>query len=241
MGPFFVGLSGRVFLPLRERDLNHSSPPSNIFMKSILLLMVAVILVGSTDELMALDEIDIYLGGYAQGSMPLDSNKDIRVHGRTVQQSSIGGGLGGGVKIGLFHDVTKRILGIELEYGGTGGDIRVQPIGRQGESTSDLVTLHSMVNLIVRYPHKQIRPYVGVGVGSSSGLLINAKVEGRKNKNVESAIAFGHQYFAGLHMNVSEKIFLFGEFKYIRAKYHWKKFSVDYRSQSVVGGIGYQF
>lgn len=203
--------------------------------------MVAVILVGSTDELMALDEIDIYLGGYAQGSMPSDSYNDVQAHGRSAQNLSVGGGLGGGIKIGLFHDVTNRIIGIELEYGGNGGDLRFQQLGSIGKSTADLVVLHSMVNLIVRYPHEFMRPYIGVGFGSSSGLLINAKVEGRKNKDVESSLAFGHQYFAGLHMNVSEKIFLFGEFKYIRAKYHWQKFSVDYRSQSVVGGIGYQF
>ncbi|GJL62794.1 MAG: hypothetical protein NPIRA04_14480 [Nitrospirales bacterium] len=200
-----------------------------------------MILVGSTDELMALDEIDIYLGGYAQGSMPSDSDSDVQAHGRSVQQSTIGGGLGGGIKIGLFHDITHRIIGIELEYGGNAGDLRFQQIGSIEKSTADLIVLHSMVNLIVRYPHETIRPYVGVGAGSSSGFLIHANVEGRKNKNVESALAFGHQYFAGLQVNIMEKIYIFGELKYVSANYHWKQLSLDYRSQSVVGGVGFLF
>jgi len=210
-------------------------------MKSILLLLVVVILVGSTDELMALDEIDIYLGGYAQGSMPSDSDNDVQAHGRSAHNLSIGGGLGGGVKIGLFHDITYRIIGIELEYSGNTGDLRFQQIGSIDKSTADLVVFHSMVNLIVRYPHEHIRPYVGVGAGSSSGLLIHAKVEGRKNKTVESALAFGHQFFAGLQVNLRENIYIFGELKYVSANYHWKQLSLDYRSQSIVGGVGFQF
>lgn len=240
MGPFFC-LAGSVFLPLRERDINYLSSPLNIFMKRIILLVVAVILVGSTDELMALDEIDIYLGGYAQGSMPSDSDNDVQALGRSVQNLSIGGGLGGGIKVGLFHDITHRIIGIELEYGGNAGDLRFQQIGSIDQSTADLVVFHSMVNLIVRYPHEHIRPYVGIGAGSSSGLLIHAKVEGRKNKKIESALAFEHQYFAGLQVNLREQIFIFGELKYVRANYHWKQLSLDYRSQSVVGGVGFQF
>ena len=203
--------------------------------------MVTCILVYSPAISLALDNIDIYLSGYVQESIPSESHKNMRLNGRPVQQVSIGDGLGGGLKVGLYPDFTNRVVGVELEYGGFDGDLSFQQAGSVRKSNANLVILYSMVNLIVRYPHKRVRPYIGLGVGSVNGLLLNAKIPGRKDKALESAIAFGHQFLTGLQVNVHENVFLFGEYKYLNANFHWRQISVDFRSQHVIGGIGVLF
>ena len=40
-----------------------------------------------------------------------------------------------------------------------------------------------------------------------------------------------HQFFGGLQGNLTEKVFLFSEYKYFSANYHWKEFALDFRSQ----------
>ncbi|MCA9472796.1 MAG: outer membrane beta-barrel protein [Nitrospirales bacterium] len=190
---------------------------------------------------MALDEVDMYLGVYALVSIPKESGHDIRIDGTRGLNSSLGNGLGGGLKIGVFPDFTRRMLGIELEYSGNNGDIRFQSPGNMSRSKADLIVLHSMVNLVLRYPGEKVRPYVGIGGGSSSGILVNAKIQDRNDKSFEGAITMGYQFLAGLHVDVSEKIFFFGEYKFVHADYHWKQLSVDFRSQYVIGGIGIQF
>ena len=210
-------------------------------MKYIFISMATFILVCSPATSLALDKIDIYLSGYVQRSIPSESHESMMSNGRPVQQLTIGGGLGGGLKVGLYPDFTNRVIGIELEYGGFDGDLSFQQAGSVRTSNADLVILYSMVNLIVRYPHKKVRPYIGIGAGSVSGLLRNAQIPERKDKALESAIAFGHQFFTGMQVNVHENVFLFGEYKYLSANFHWKQLSVDFRSQHVIGGIGVFF
>ncbi|GJL66390.1 MAG: hypothetical protein NPIRA05_13610 [Nitrospirales bacterium] len=210
-------------------------------MKMFYVLVALLLLVLSPVKLMAFDEIDIYFGAYAQGSIPSDSNKHIQSNGESVQRSSVHGGLGGGIKIGLFPDLTKRMVGIEFEYGGHSVDMGFQQAGGMSRSRADVIILQSTVNLLFRYPHKILRPYVGIGAGSSSGILIGASIDGRRDKSIESAMAFTHQFLAGVHSSVSQKVYLFGEWKYVSANYHWKALSVDYRSQSILGGVGFQF
>ena len=133
-------------------------------------------------------------------------------------------------------------MGIELEHNGHNGDLEIPSTGSSGTSSkTNLIVLNSMINLVLRYPCGRLAPYAGVGAGSSSGILIDTEISGRKNKDVETTIAFAHQVFAGLQVRIYGKIFLFGEYKYLSANYHWKQLSVDFRSQYAIGGIGFQF
>ncbi len=50
-----------------------------------------------------------------------------------------------------------------------------------------------------------------------------------------------HQFFGGVQGNVTEKVFLFSEYKYFSADYHWKQLALDFRSQYVLFGIGLRF
>jgi opacity protein-like surface antigen len=98
-----------------------------------------------------------------------------------------------------------------------------------------------MVNLTFRYPGKTFVPYIGVGGGYSSGVLSHADIPGRTDRDFEGSWAFSHQVFGGVQGNLTEKVFLFSEYKYFSANYHWKQLALDFRSQSVLFGIGLRF
>ena len=118
------------------------------------------------------------------------------------------------------------------------------PIGgsiKKAKGDSGLMTSQSMVNLILRYPGNVFRPYAGIGGGLSSGILINADIPGRKDRKFETGTALGYQFFGGMHVVISERWFVFGEYQYFSANYHWKQLFLRYRSEDVLGGIGFLF
>ena len=98
-----------------------------------------------------------------------------------------------------------------------------------------------MVNLTLRYPGNALVPYIGVGGGYSSGVLSHADIPGRSDRDFEGSWAFGSQFFGGVQGNLTEKVFLFSEYKYFSANYHWQQLALDFRSQSVLFGIGLRF
>ena len=98
-----------------------------------------------------------------------------------------------------------------------------------------------MVNLTLRYPGKTVVPYIGVGGGYSSGVLTHGEIPGRSDRDFEGSWAFGSQFFGGVQGNLTEKVFLFSEYKYFSADYHWKEFALDFRSQYALFGIGLRF
>ncbi len=51
----------------------------------------------------------------------------------------------------------------------------------------------------------------------------------------------GYQFFGGVQGNLTEKVFLFSEYKYFSADYHWKELALDFRSQYALFGIGLRF
>ena len=80
-----------------------------------------------------------------------------------------------------------------------------------------------MYNLMLRYSGETIHPYIGAGVGSSTGILYNANIQ---SGNVGSR---GHRgisrlptnFSVGLRAFVTKKLFLFGEYKYFVTNYSW--------------------
>jgi opacity protein-like surface antigen len=189
----------------------------------------------------AAESMDVYVGAYILTSWPHDN----RIFNQgTSPEASIKQGLGAGLKVGLFPSFTKRMLGVELDSYGHGSALSF-PNTANGQSNgvgrSDLLVQNTMVNVVLRYPGEIVTPYLGVGVGWSTGLLFNLDIVGRRDKDFDSAQAFGHQYLAGVQAMVSEKIFLFGEYRYFSANYHWDGFAVDFRTHHGIVGVGMRF
>ena len=75
----------------------------------------------------------------------------------------------------------------------------------------------------------------------SQGTLLNPNIAGRADRDFDSARALGHQYLAGLRVMVSPKVFVFGEYRYFSANYHWEGLAVDFRAHYGVFGAGLHF
>ncbi|WP_447963747.1 outer membrane protein [Nitrospira sp. Ecomares 2.1] len=189
-----------------------------------------------------LENIEIYLAGYGMATQPL--NQGLLFKGSGGKDEKIHGDPGLGVKIGLFPSLFHGYLGVELESFGQNNSLRF-PVGESGVGTgkgkSGLITYSSMVNLILRYPGRHARPYVGIGGGLSNGILHHSDIPGRKDHNFETSYAPGYQFFGGIQLVVAANWFVFGEYKYSAANYHWNQLSLNFRSEYFLGGIGYVF
>ncbi|MFO0732310.1 MAG: outer membrane beta-barrel protein [Nitrospiraceae bacterium] len=184
---------------------------------------------------------DIELSAYALGSWPRDNG--IFNQGSTVDVS-IKQGFGAGLKAGLFPQFTNRILGLELDSSGHGGALSFpnRPNSQDhGTGRSNLLVLNTMFNLILRYPGETVRPYVGIGADWSHGTLLNPNIIGRADKDFETARALGHQYVGGVQIAVTPKVFVFGDYRYFSANYHWDGLAVDFRTHYGLIGAGLRF
>ena len=211
------------------------------FSIKLVLLIIWVVSILLPCRLEALDEIEIYLSGYGMAAQPL--NKGGTFKGKGISDETINGDPGVGFKIGLFPHVGHGYVGIELESFGNNNSMSFPIIGNieKPKGESNLITYHSMVNLILRYPGTLLRPYAGIGGGLSNGILTNADIPGRRDKNFETGTAFGYQFLGGMQLVMTERWFLFGEYKYFSANYHWKELSLNFRSEYFLGGIGFLF
>lgn len=210
-------------------------------MKIVVVLMGLMLLSVSSNGY-ALENIEIYLAGYGMSTQPL--NQGLSFKGSGVTDERIHGDTGLGVKVGLFPSFFNGYLGVELESFGQNNSLNF-PIEENGAATgkgkSGLVTYSSMVNLILRYPWRYARPYVGIGGGLSNGILHHSNIPGRKDHNIETSSAPGYQLFGGIQLVVSANWFVFGEYKYNAVNYHWNQLSLNFRSEYFLGGIGYIF
>lgn len=205
-------------------------------------LIILVLSLAFPHSLPAAEKEDIYLSLYVLGSLVQDKN--VLLQGTEVLGTTIQSGIGAGVKAGIFPEFTRRMLGIELEYFGHGASVAFPVLGSPGtiqSANSNLIVLASMVNLFLRYPGAVLQPYGGVGLGYSSGVLHGTDIPGRADKDLETTPSFAYQFVAGLQGNVNERLFLFSEYKYFVANYHWSTLSLDFRAQYVVGGMGIRF
>jgi opacity protein-like surface antigen len=184
---------------------------------------------------------DVELGFYGLGSWPVD--KPIFNHG-VVQGASVGNGYGAGLKVSVFPNWTRRIVGIEIDSSGHSGTLSFSGPGtaaQAGASRSDLLFFNTMINLLVRYPGERIRPYAGVGGGWSDGILLNPNIVGRTDHDFETAWALGYQFLAGAQITISPRVFLFSEYRYFSANYHWEGLALDFRTHYGVAGFGLRF
>lgn len=184
---------------------------------------------------------EVDLAAYLLGSWPGD--EPIFNQGSTVS-GSIRQGAGAGLKIGLFPHATQRMLGIEIDSSAHGGALSFPNIvngQHNGTGRSNILVLNTMFNLVLRYPGEVVTPYIGIGGGWSHGTLLNPNIIGRNDRDFDSARAFGHQYLAGAQVMVSARVFVFGEYRYFSANYHWDSLALDFRAHYGLIGAGLRF
>jgi opacity protein-like surface antigen len=188
----------------------------------------------------AAETADIDVGLYALGAFP--SDRGLFAQGGNPSDIKISNGAGAGIKASVFPHGLGNIIGIGLESSGHGSEISFSsPVNAGSAVSTNLWVFSSMVNLTLRYPGNAFVPYIGVGGGYSSGVLSHADIPGRSDRDFEGSWAFGSQLFGGLQGNLTDKVFLFSEYKYFSANYHWKQLALDFRSHYALFGIGLRF
>ncbi|TKB65543.1 MAG: hypothetical protein E8D47_07665 [Nitrospira sp.] len=188
----------------------------------------------------AAETADIDVGLYALGAFP--SDRGLFAQGGNPSDIKISNGAGAGIKIAVFPHYLGNIVGIGLESSGHGSEISFSsPVNAGSAVSTNLWVFSSMVNLTLRYPGNAFVSYIGVGGGYSSGVLTHADIPGRSDRDFEGSWAFGSQFFGGVQGNVTEKVFLFSEYKYFSANYHWEQLALDFRSHYALFGIGLRF
>ena len=186
----------------------------------------------------AAESADVYISLSVVGGFP--EVQGMNLVGQEVSRSNAHRSLGAGFKVGVFPQATSRVLGIELEYVGTTG--RVSAANRNSaEGAAGLTVLNSMVNVLVRQPSGSVRPYGGLGIGYSGGILHGADFPGRSNRGFDSTSNFAYQFVGGVQWAVRDQAFLFAEYKHLVTTFHWKAVSFDYRANYVLGGVGLSF
>jgi len=211
-------------------------------MKTVLVsIMLLGLLVGARGPASGAEVGDIELGFYGLGSWPID--KPVFNQGM-VHEASMRNGYGAGIKVSLFPNFTGRIVGVEIDSSGHTGAFSFPGRGtgaQTGASRSDLLFFNTMINLLVRYPGERIQPYVGVGGGWSDGILLNPNIAGRSDQDFETAWTLGYQFLGGTRINISPRLFFFGEYRYFSANYHWEGLALDFRTHYGVAGVGLRF
>ncbi len=184
---------------------------------------------------------DVELGLYALGSWPRD--QDIFNQGTTVP-ASVQQGFGAGLKAGLFPEALHRMVGLEIDSNVHNGALSF-PNGATSQTNevgrSDLLVFKSTLNVVLRYPGEVVRPYIGLGMGWATGVLLNPNIAGRGDGDFDDTRAFGHQFLGGTQLLLSPKVFLFAEYRYFSANFHWKSLAVDFRDHNALVGAGLRF
>jgi opacity protein-like surface antigen len=196
-------------------------------------------------------KIDLLLSGHVLGMFPRD--EDLSVGGNRIPNTDVRGTIGAGIKFDIYPWFTKKILGAEIEAFGLGGSVRV-PRTTSGTGTTQaqgsLIAITTMYNLMLRYPGETIQPYIGAGVGSSTGILYNANIQSGNVglSGTSGDLAFAYQFLGGVRAFVTKKLFLFGEYKYFVTNYSWdsegagnQRIKLDFQTHIVSGGIGWSF
>jgi opacity protein-like surface antigen len=189
---------------------------------------------------------EIYAAIYALGS--LAKNRNLNVGGDELS-TTVHNGAGGGYKAGVFPAFAGYVVGIQAESFGLGHSIAAPAsMGSSGMQSGKgtLLAWTTMVSLIVQYPGERLKPYAGIGAGWSSSYLVDAQFTkgpvSQAGTLTDTSLAL--QYLAGLRALVTERVFLFGEYKYFASRYHWSgslEPSLDLRTHIIAVGVGLAF
>ena len=164
------------------------------------------------------------MSGHLIGFFP--QNEDLSVGGNRISNTDVRGTIGAGIKFDIYPWFTKNIVGAEIEVFGLGGSVRA-PRTTSGTGTTQaqgsLIAITTMYNLMLWYPYETIQPYIGAGVGSSTGILYNANIQSGNGglSGTSGDLAFACQFIGGVRAFVTKQLFLSGEYKYFVTQYSW--------------------
>lgn len=196
-------------------------------------------------------KVDLYLSGYLFGLLPQD--KDLSVGGNRIPNTDVQGTIGAGIKFEAYPSFTRKIVGGEVEVFGLGGSVRAPRITSGSGTTQaqgSLIAVNTMYNFMLRYPGETVQPYIGVGGGTSMGVLYNTSIQSGSSALTGSSgeVAFAYQFLGGVKTFVTKRLFLFGEYKYFGTKYSWdsegsgdSNVKLDFRTHIFSGGLGWSF
>ena len=205
----------------------------------------------SAPQKKAQEKFDLLLSGHVLGMFP--RGEGLSVGDNLIPNTDVRGTIGAGIKFDIYPWFTKRIVGAEIEVFGLGGSVWA-PRTTSGTGTTQakgsLIAITTMYNLMLRYPGETVQPYIGVGAGSSTGILYNANIQSGNVglSGTSGDLAFAYQFLGGVRAFVTKKLFLFGEYKYFVTKYSWdsegagnQRIKLDFQTQIVSGGVGWSF
>ena len=152
-----------------------------------------------------------------------------------------------GVKLGMFLPGQDRWLGVETEFFYTNPHIKQQDITFSGggvpPTTANFAGAHVRVatwavNWILRYPGERFQPYIGAGPGIFWGRMSGVDL------GTGSDTSLGLNALAGARFFLTERVALFGEYKYNRVTFDFggtASLHTLYQPQSFVGGFSLHF
>ncbi len=183
----------------------------------------------------------VYIAGGLVGSVPEDRDAVFQNQSRNPTKLRIGAGAV--IKAAVFPSFARHVIGLEIESTAHSGRLQfpVSPNGVTRTGASSLTVFSTMANLLVQYPGAVMMPYAGAGLGWATGLLTDTDIPERRDRGFEGASALSYQFLGGIRARVSERVFVFSEYKYLVAHWHWTQLAVDYKSHYGIFGVGYSF
>jgi opacity protein-like surface antigen len=193
-----------------------------------------------------LGSAEMYIAGQVGYAMPSDLS-DVKGTGSSsgVNSSdlSLKNNIAYGLKVGGYFPGVLKWLGVEVEGFYNQPDIKSQtvtftPGGPQSVNGTTMRVAHFAANVLVRYPGETFQPYIGVGGGVNvAGLSENSTFD------AEATVAPALNVLAGMRAFITERIALFGEFKYNQStfKFSDNEFDAKYRTTMFMGGLSFHF
>ena len=191
---------------------------------------------------------DRYIGLYGGLTIPerlqdvrgIDSSSGVDLTDLKLARSAILG-----AKLGFFRS-PKSWLGFETEFFYTNPHMKQQDITLTGAfptTTTNFVGAHVRMatwalNLIGRYPGERFQPYAGVGLG-----IFWARISGQ-DIGTSADTSPGLNLLAGMRFALTERLALFGEYKYNQAAFHFGRdvtLYTLYQAHHFVGGLSLKF
>jgi opacity protein-like surface antigen len=191
----------------------------------------------------------MYIAGQVGYAMPSDLS-DIKgtgsSTGMTSTNLSLQSGLAYGLKVGGYFPGVLNWLGMEVEGFYNQPDIKAQtatlttPGGSQPQpiDATRVRVATFAVNVLARYPGETFQPYIGIGGGVNVADLAETPTISSDFTTAPCVNAL-----AGVRAFVTERIALFGEFKYNRStfKFSENELEAKYQTTMFMGGLSFHF
>ena len=197
----------------------------------------------------AADRSDPYIGLYGGLTLP-ERLQDVRgiegASGVTLSDLKLARSTILGAKLGFFRS-PKSWLGVETEFFYTNPHMKQQDITFTvlGVPTPpvNFVGAHVRMatwalNLIARYPGERFQPYAGIGLG-----IFWARISG-PDIGTSADTSPGLNALGGMRFALTERLALFGEYKYNQAAFDFGRnvtLYTLYQAHHFVGGLSFQF